>query len=151
MLHRTLHKPAYAFAVFVCKHSVTLPFVHLRKSVRTIGFFTVSLKLFNNFVFVYSSFPVAVECLFPVLATIFVDTLGAHVVAEEHVFHNINEPRTSQMILNIFPRLSRTSSDLANVQLNQIVTDREKRNALLVVDFPKSRDIPRIERWRPIR
>ena len=30
MLHRTLKEPTYAFAEFVCKHSVTLPFVQLR-------------------------------------------------------------------------------------------------------------------------
>ena len=112
-IRETLIQPADAFAVLVCKRSASLPFVHLRQSVCTRRFFTVSLELFNNLVFVVSIFPVAIECLEPVLATIFVDTLSARVVALERTLHHIIEPRTSQSTLNKFPYLSRTSGDLS--------------------------------------
>ena len=120
MLYRTLPKPAYAFAVFVCKHGAFLPFVHLRQSVCTRRVFTVSLELFKDFIFVESTFQVAVACLIPVLTTIFVDTLRTTVVAAERDFHNVIEPITSQFMLKKFPRLSRISSNLDNIQPNEI-------------------------------
>ena len=78
------------------------------------------MELFNDFDFVVSTFPVAFECFFPVLAMISVDTLSANVVTLECVEYNIVEPRTSQFMLNKIPHMSRNSSDLDNVQLSQI-------------------------------